>query len=193
MRHSWHSAFWSKFDYHLVAAKPYWAAAVVASGEVSGLQARLERSDLEELRLTPIVQEALASFGIQAEDLGRWRQFGIDIVRSAADGLSDIFYEAPLPDKVDAEMVAFIDWLNDKPELPVPLVAAIAHLWFQSIHPFSDGNGRVGRALIEYVLASRSRVLPFSLSRQIEKDKKAERLARERSMPLLSLSGSWAR
>ena len=115
----------------------------------------------------------LLFFGIEVEDLGRWRQFEIEIVRSAAAGSNDILYKAPPPDEVDAEMVAFIDWLNDKPELPVPIVAAIAHLWFESIHPFSDGNGRVGRALIEYVFASRSRALPFSLSRQIEKDKKA--------------------
>ena len=112
-------------------------------------------------------------FGIEVEDLGRWRQFDIDIVRSAAAGLNDILYKAPPPDRVDAEMSAFIDWLNDKPEMPAPIIAAIAHLWFESIHPFSDGNGRVGRAVIEYVFANRSRALPFSLSRQIEKDKKA--------------------
>jgi Fic family protein len=115
----------------------------------------------------------LLFFGIEVEDLGRWRPFEIDIVRSAAAGSNDILYKAPPPDRVDAEMSAFIDWLNAKPEMPVPVVAAIAHLWFESIHPFSDGNGRVGRAVIEYVFASRSRALPFSLSRQIEKDKKA--------------------
>jgi Fic family protein len=115
----------------------------------------------------------LLFFGIEVEDLGRWRPFEIDIVRSVAAGSNDILYKAPPPDRVDAEMSAFIDWLNAKPEMPVPVVAAIAHLWFESIHPFSDGNGRVGRAVIEYVFASRSRALPFSLSRQIEKDKKA--------------------
>ena len=53
------------------------------------------------------------------------------------------------------------------------IVAAIAHLWFESVHPFSGGNSRVGRAVIEYLFASGSKALPFSLSRQIEKDKKA--------------------
>ncbi len=236
MKHIWQSTFWPEFDYDRKAAEPHLAAAVEAMGEVSGLQAGLDRSDLEELHLTQIIQEALASFGIEGvaldpseveasviaslkhkdrtalgrrsdaivelmvaarqaegpltkgilwewhrllffgievEDLGRWRQFEIDIVRSAAAGSNDILYKAPPPDRVDAEMVAFIDWLNDKPELPAPIVAAIAHLWFESIHPFSDGNGRVGRVLVEYVFASRSRALPFSLSRQIEKDKKA--------------------
>jgi Fic family protein len=205
-------------------------------GEVSGLQAGLAQRDLEELRLTQIVQEAMASFGIEGvaldpaeieasviaslkhrdraalsrrsdaivelmvaarqaegpltreilwewhrllffgievEDLGRWRQFEIEIVRSAAAGSNDVLYKAPPPDRVGAEMSAFIDWMNDKPEMPAPIVAAIAHLWFESVHPFSDGNGRVGRAIIEYVFASRSRALPFSFSRQFEKDKKA--------------------
>jgi len=83
-------------------------------------------------------------FGIDVEDLGRWRQFEIDITRSAAAGFSDILYKAPLPDEVNAEMVAFIDWLNDKPEPPAAIVAAIAHLWFELINPFSDGNGSFG-------------------------------------------------
>lgn len=236
MKHIWQSTFWPKFDYDRTAAEPYLTAAVEAVGEVSGLQAGFGQRDLEELRLTQIVQEALASFGIEGvaldpaeieasviaslkhrdraavsrrsdaivelmmaarqaegpltkeilwewhrllffgievEDLGRWRQFEIEIVRSAAAGSNDILYKAPPPDRVDAEMAAFVDWLNDKPHLPVPIVAAIAHLWFESIHPFSDGNGRVGRAVIEYVFASGSKALPFSLSRQIEKDKKA--------------------
>jgi Fic family protein len=236
MKHIWQSTVWPNFDYDRAAAEPYLATAVEALGEVSGLQAGLDPRDLEELRLTQIVQEALASFGIEGvalnpaeieasviaslkqrdraavsrrsdaivelmmaarqaegpltkeilwawhrllffgievEDLGRWRQFEIDIVRSAAAGSNDILYKAPPPERVDAEMVAFIDWLNDKPHLPVPISAAIAHLWFESIHPFSDGNGRVGRAIIDYVFASESKALPFSLSRQIEKEKKA--------------------
>ncbi|MEM9440089.1 MAG: DUF4172 domain-containing protein, partial [Pseudomonadota bacterium] len=115
----------------------------------------------------------LLFFGIEVEDLERWRQFDIDIVRSAAAGSNDVLYKAPPPERVEAEMSAFIYWLNDKPETPTPIVAAIAHLWFESIHPFSDGNGRIGRAVIEYIFASRSKPLPFSLSRQIEKDEKA--------------------
>ena len=43
---------------------------------------------------------------------------------------------------------------------PTPIVAAITHLWFESIHPFSDGNGRIGRAIIEHVFA-KTKALPF--------------------------------
>ena len=65
MKHIWQSAFWPKFDYDRKAAEPHLAAAVEAMGEVSGLQAGLDQRDLEELRLAQIVQEALASFGIE--------------------------------------------------------------------------------------------------------------------------------
>jgi Fic family protein len=65
MGHIWQSTFWPKLDYDRTAAEPYLAAAVEALGEVSGLQAGLDRGDLEELRLTQIVHEALASFGIE--------------------------------------------------------------------------------------------------------------------------------
>jgi hypothetical protein len=53
--------------------------------------------------------QRLLFLGIEVEDLGRWRQFEIDIVRSAAAGSNDILYKAPSPDRVDAEMSAFID------------------------------------------------------------------------------------
>ena len=114
----------------------------------------------------------LLYFGIEAEDVGIWRRFDIEIVRSAVAGNSDILYRAPPPDRVDAEMAVFLDWLAKDHRLPTPVTAAIAHLWFESIHPFSDGNGRIGRAVIEYVFA-KTKALPFSFSRQVEKDKKA--------------------
>ncbi|WP_118134551.1 Fic family protein [Oceanicella sp. SM1341] len=115
----------------------------------------------------------LLFFGIEVEDAGRWRGFDIEIVRSAAAGPSDVLYKAPPPERVGPEMERFLGWLAQEAALPVPIRAAIAHIWFESIHPFSDGNGRIGRAVVEHVFARAARPLPFSLSRQIEKDKKA--------------------
>ncbi|WP_290690266.1 MULTISPECIES: Fic family protein [unclassified Haematobacter] len=114
----------------------------------------------------------LLFYGMEVEDKGGWRRFDIEIVRSAAAGKQEVLYAAPPPDRVADEMRGFLDWLAQPRPLPVPIAAAIAHLWFESIHPFSDGNGRIGRAIIEHVFAT-GRALPFSLSRQIEREKKA--------------------
>lgn len=109
--------------------------------------------------------------GIEVEDLGRWRRFDIEIVRSAVAGSHDVIYKGLPPDRVDAEMGRFLNWLNSETTLALPVRAAIAHLWFESIHPFSDGNGRIGRAIVEHIFAM-AQPLPFSLSRQIERDKR---------------------
>ncbi len=69
-----------------------------------------------------------------------------------------VHFEAPPSARVPAEMERFITWCdNTSPQgdRPLPAVtrAGIAHLWFESIHPFEDGNGRVGRAIVEKILA----------------------------------------
>jgi Fic family protein len=69
-----------------------------------------------------------------------------------------VHYEAPPSDRVPSEMAAFIAWFNDTaPNATKPLSAimraGIAHIWFESIHPFEDGNGRIGRAIAEKALA----------------------------------------
>jgi Fic family protein len=109
--------------------------------------------------------------GIEIEDLGRWRSFDIEIVRSAAAGHADVLYKGPPAGDVAEQMDVFLDWLGQDTQLPVPVRAAIGHLWFESIHPFSDGNGRIGRALIEHAFGC-EQPLPFTLSRQIERDKR---------------------
>lgn len=114
----------------------------------------------------------LLFFGVEVEDLGRWRRFDIEIQRSAMAGNSEVLYRAPPVARVGKEMAAFLRWFNAPTQIPLPIFAALAHLWFESIHPFSDGNGRIGRAIVEHVFA-RGRPLPFSLSRQIERAKKA--------------------
>ncbi|MBY0263643.1 MAG: Fic family protein [Phycisphaerales bacterium] len=69
----------------------------------------------------------------------------------------EVVFEAPPSTRVTAEMDRLIDWFNrtapGRPEaLPVLTRAGLAHLWFESVHPFEDGNGRVGRALIDKAL-----------------------------------------
>lgn len=69
-------------------------------------------------------------------------------------GRERIHYEAPRSADVPQEMERFLAWFNaDDPHTDVLVKAAIAHLWFETIHPFEDGNGRVGRVIVDLVLA----------------------------------------
>ena len=75
------------------------------------------------------------------------------LIVSGARG-NRIHYEAPPAANVPAEMEQFLDWYNDSSsDIPGPVRAAIAHVWFEKIHPFDDGNGRVGRAISDHALS----------------------------------------
>ena len=68
-------------------------------------------------------------------------------------GRETVHYEAVAGAAVRAEMHAFLEWFNGAPQLDGLLRAGLAHVWFESIHPFEDGNGRVGRAVVDLALA----------------------------------------
>lgn len=72
---------------------------------------------------------------------------------SGPQGREKVHYEAPPSRQVPAEMELFLRWFNGTLGRDPLVVAAMAHLWFESIHPFEDGNGRVGRSIIDLVLA----------------------------------------
>ena len=133
------------------------------------LEARTGQGALTESRLHH--WHRLLFHGVELEEKARWRSFEMVIVKSARAGREEVLYTAPPPDQVPGDMVDFLGWLNGPSDLPTPVRAALAHLWFESIHPYSDGNGRVGRAIVEHVFA-RDVAMPFSLSRQIEADKR---------------------
>jgi Fic family protein len=71
---------------------------------------------------------------------------------SGRQGNETIHYEAPPSSRVPGEMEALLTWFNSSNEDPL-LHAAVAHLWFETIHPFEDGNGRVGRVIVDLALA----------------------------------------
>lgn len=84
-----------------------------------------------------------------------------------------VHYRAPSPDRVQKEMDVFLKWFND-PSTPRDYIkSAVAHFWFVSIHPFDDGNGRIGRAIADMALsqADNSPRRYFSMSRQIGQEK----------------------
>lgn len=112
---------------------------------------------------------------------GEWRQGDAPMqVVSGAYGRETVHYEAPPSLRVPQEMERFVGWYNSatfplKGQVPeAVLKSAIAHLYFESIHPFEDGNGRVGRAIAEKALSqSLGRPIMLSLSKTIEANKKA--------------------
>lgn len=104
--------------------------------------------------------------------IGAYRTAEMSVV-SGMFGRERIHYRAPSPDRVPAEMSRFIEWMNNPGNKAGILKSAIAHLWFVSIHPFDDGNGRIGRAISDMVMAALDGdgMHFYSLSRQILKDK----------------------
>jgi Fic family protein len=86
-------------------------------------------------------------------EVGRYRTGEMQIV-SGAMGKEKVHYEAIRPESVKPEMDTFLDWFNNENRLDPVLKAAIAHFWFIIIHPFDDGNGRIGRAITDMLLAS---------------------------------------
>lgn len=97
---------------------------------------------------------------------------------SGSYGKEIIHFEAPPSSQVPAEMKKFIQWYNDfevkSSDIKKALIkTAISHLYFESIHPFEDGNGRIGRAIAEKCLSeSLDRPVLMSISSTIEKNKK---------------------
>lgn len=113
--------------------------------------------------------------GLHRVKVGAWRDDanGPMQVVSGPIGREVIYYQAPPATRIEAEMQAFLAWFNVPPAIDGLLHAAIAHLWFVTVHPFEDGNGRIARALADMSLA-RSENSPqrfYSLSGQIRRDR----------------------
>lgn len=90
--------------------------------------------------------------GLYRIEVGKYRTGEMQVV-SGAMGMERVHYQAPAADRVPSEMERFISWVNNDKQTDAVLKAAIAHLWFVSIHPFDDGNGRIARALTDMLLA----------------------------------------
>jgi Fic family protein len=107
---------------------------------------------------------------------GAWRKDanGPMQVVSGPVGKERVHYEAPAASLLDREMSAFLVWANDSADkTDMVLRAALAHLWFVTVHPFDDGNGRIARAIADWALA-RSEHSPkrfYSMSAQIRHER----------------------
>lgn len=109
--------------------------------------------------------------GMHKVAVGRWRndESGPMQVVSGPVGRERVHFEAPDAKRLKSEMTQFIRWVNNNQELDMVLKAAVAHLWFVTIHPFDDGNGRIGRAISDWALARAANSFErfYSLSAQI--------------------------
>ncbi|MCK5835280.1 MAG: Fic family protein [Lentisphaeria bacterium] len=114
--------------------------------------------------------------GVSKIITGNWRDdsTGPMQVISGAFGREKIHFEAPPATLLDQEMNQFLNWLNAETTTDPVIKAAIAHLWFVTLHPFDDGNGRICRAITDLLLA-RADGIPqrfYSMSAQIRKSRK---------------------
>jgi Fic family protein len=113
--------------------------------------------------------------GMHKIQVGSWRndETGPMQVVSGALGKERVHFEAPEASRLEAEMKKFIDWFNTRQNLDPVLKSAIAHLWFVTIHPFDDGNGRIARAIADMQLAraDESKQRFYSMSSQIQKER----------------------
>lgn len=115
--------------------------------------------------------------GLNRIRVAQWRddKDGPMQVLSGPFGRERVHYEAPAAPRLDEEMSRFLDWFEEKEEIDPVIKAAVAHLWFVTVHPFEDGNGRIARAIADMALA-RSEDSPqrfYSMSAQIRSERDA--------------------
>lgn len=152
--------------------------------EVEGIVAMM--LDATQNFAAPLTSERLAAWhaalfptgrsGMSKITVGAWRRAegGPMQVVSGAMGRERVHFEAPIAERLDAEMKSFLDWFNTHSPIDPVLKAGIAHFWFVTIHPFDDGNGRIARAIGDMALARADGTQEryYSLSAQIEEERK---------------------
>jgi Fic family protein len=175
-----------------------------------GLQASVKKGAEKETRMAKLLCSAYKSFDkpLDHEMLWQWhsmlfqnssdiREIGkyrtheeaMQIVSHRYD-TQKVFFEAPPSKRVFQEMARFIAWVDSNESSKSILVkAAVAHIYFESIHPFEDGNGRIGRVLIEKILSQGvGRPLLMAFSKALEKRKKEYYSALEKCNRTLDVS-----
>jgi len=117
--------------------------------------------------------------------VGAWRPAEIGPMQlvSGPIGKERVHFEAPPADKLADEMAQFLEWFASEIRIDPVLKAGVAHFWFVTIHPFEDGNGRIGRAIADMALARAEGGAErfYSMSAQIEAEQKEYYLHLERS------------
>lgn len=173
---------------------------IVKDQKTKGIAALVVK--VHETYATPLSKTILFSWhkllmqGYSDINKGKWRTGAEPMqVVSGAIGKEIVHFEAPPSHAVPDEMGWFIDWFNHTVPnkdgaIKNPMVrSAIAHLYFETIHPFEDGNGRIGRAIAEKVLSQGiGSPTMFSISKEIDKDKKGYYAALKQGQRTLDLT-----
>lgn len=114
--------------------------------------------------------------GMTKIQIGSWREDinGPMQVISGPIGREKVHYEAPPAERIPDEMAMFLRWFEQPGDIDPLLIAGLAHLWFVTIHPFEDGNGRIARAIADMALARSEKTGQrfYSMSAQIRRDHK---------------------
>ena len=141
--------------------------------------------DATELYPQPLTRERLFGWhaalfptgrsGMRRITVGRWRgdSSGPMKVVSGPIGRERVHFEAPAAARLGREMQAFLDWFNAPADTDEVLKAGLAHLWFVTVHPFDDGNGRIAKAIADMALARSegSSQRFYSMSSQVRRER----------------------
>ena len=169
-----------------------YAGAAVPSRDVEGIVEMM--LDATQRHTQPLTTERLFGWhaalfptgrsGMRRITVGAWRpvEAGAMQVVSGPMGRENVHFEAPLADRLEQEMTAFLKWFETQDRVDPVVKAGVAHFWFVTIHPFEDGNGRIGRAIADLGLSRADGTAErfYSMSSQIEADRKDYYLQLER-------------
>lgn len=115
--------------------------------------------------------------GLTKIRVGDWRDDsnGLMQVVSGPVGREKVHYEAPPAARIPDEMAQFLRWFEEPGEMDPLFIAGLAHVWFVTIHPFDDGNGRIARAIADMALARSEKTGQrfYSMSAQIRRQHKS--------------------
>jgi Fic family protein len=157
------------------------AGAIPAERNVEGVVEMM--LDATQLYENPLTAERLFDWHAALFPTGRsgmykiktagWRDEAMQVA-SGPIGKETIHFEAPSAIKVPEEMNLLLVWIEEEQELDSVLKAALAHLWFLTLHPFDDGNGRIARAITDMLLARADQTPQrfYSMSAQIQTERK---------------------
>lgn len=169
------------------------SGATVASREVEGMVEMM--LDATQHHAQPLTTERLWGWhaalfptgrsGLRKITVGAWRpvEAGAMQVVSGPLGREKVHFEAPDAERLEREMGLFLEGFEADDGMDPVLKAGVAHFWFVTIHPFEDGNGRIGRAIVDLALARADGTAErfYSMSSQMEAERKEYYLQLERA------------